>query len=178
MTTQLHGLDVQLARAAACGDGDAFRDIHRAHALTIRRLACRVLPAAQVEDGVQDALVRIWERLHQYRGDAALSTWVHRVALTVLWRLRAQTARHAEREVCSVYPAELAMPSVDAVAGLALEQAIAQLSTTTRRVFERVAIEGYSHDEVAAELGIETATSRSHLRHARLQLRRLLAEDA
>jgi RNA polymerase sigma-70 factor (ECF subfamily) len=174
----LHALDVQLARAAAGGDSDAFRDIHRAHALSIRRLACRVLPAAQVEDGVQDALVRVWERLHQYRGDAALSTWVHRVALTVLWRLRARASRDTDRKIANICPSEVGTTSADAVDGLALEQAMAKLSTTTRRVFERVAIEGYSHDEVAAELGIQAATSRSHLRHARLQLRRLLAEDS
>jgi RNA polymerase sigma factor (sigma-70 family) len=174
VTTTTRSLDLLLARAAASGDGNAFRDIHHAHAVAIRRLARRVLPADRVDDGVQDALVRVWERLHQYRGDSALSTWVHRVAFTVLWRLRAQTSRDARREVTSANPPDMAVPSSDAVDCLALEQAIGRLSGATRIVFQRVAVEGYSHEDVAAELGIRVATSRSHLRHARVQLRQIL----
>ncbi len=83
--------------AAALGDRQAFERVYRAHVNRVFALCVRMLgDRVQAEEVTQDVFVRVWEKLPGFRGDAAFSTWVHRVAVNVvLSRRKAAGIQHA-----------------------------------------------------------------------------------
>jgi RNA polymerase sigma-70 factor, ECF subfamily len=163
------------AAMAARGDSAAFERLYRAHLPRVTSLARWLLGTDDVDDAVQDVFVRVWEKLDTFQGDAAFGTWLHRVAVNLLLRRRQRRAlrwsRHVESE-----------PAMEAVAGsvprpelrIALEGAVSALPAGAREVFVLHDMEGYKHDEIAAQLGIDPGTSRSQLHRARALLRHQL----
>lgn len=87
---------VLLARFRA-GEADAFAAIYRAHAVSVYRRLSRVLgPIAEREDLVQDVFLALHRALPSFRGEAALSTLIHRIALNRAYdHLRRQARRPA-----------------------------------------------------------------------------------
>ena len=79
-----------VVRRARQGDVDAFGEIYRAHAPAVYALARRMLGDEEAaREMVQDIFVRAWERLASFRGESALSTWLHRLGVNlILERLR------------------------------------------------------------------------------------------
>lgn len=169
--------------AAQKGDEAAFAALYDAHiarvfALCLRLSADRVL----ANELVQDVFVRVWERLGSFRGESAFSTWLHRLTLnTVLEsgrkanrrRLRVQIA--ADFSNLEVLP-ERASEQPDVLHALDLETAVATLPAGARAVFVLHDIEGYSHVEIGALLGIAEGTSKAHLFRARRLLRQRLEQ--
>ncbi|MCA9764522.1 MAG: RNA polymerase sigma factor [Gemmatimonadetes bacterium] len=164
--------ELRLARAAGRGDDAAFEAVYRQHLPGVLRTARWLLETGDVDDVVQDAFLRVWSRLSQYRGEAPLGAWVRRVAVTVILRHR---QRERRRLGAHAGPAELeqlvATGARQPLERVALEAAIGRLPPGAREVFVLTQVEGYSHVEVAAMLGIAESTSRSQLRRARALLR-------
>lgn len=163
-----------VARAAR-GDSAAFERLYRAHLPRVTSLARWLLGTDDVDDAVQDVFVRVWEKLDTFQGDAAFGTWLHRVAVNLLLRRRQRRAVQWSRHVASE-------PAMEAVAGpvrrpelrIALEGAVSTLPAGAREVFVLHDMEGYKHDEIATQLGIDPGTSRSQLHRARALLRKQL----
>ena len=111
-----------------------------------------------------------------FRRDASFSTWMHRIAIrAALDHLRAHTPlRDCASDILS---AELAAPTPDVHGQLDLERLIARLPAGCRSVLVLHDIEGFTHDEIAASLGIAVGTSKAHLFRARRLLRRWLSLD-
>ncbi|MCU0633371.1 MAG: sigma-70 family RNA polymerase sigma factor, partial [Gemmatimonadaceae bacterium] len=84
------------ARAAAGGDRRAFERLYRAHVDRVFSLCARMLADRMLaEEVTQDVFVRVWEKLPGFRGESALSTWIHRVATSVvLTRRKVDATRH------------------------------------------------------------------------------------
>ncbi len=131
---------------------------------------------AVAEDLVQEAFIRVFERLGQYRGQGALEAWVRRIGVnTCLDYCRAEARGWREVDLEDVAD-ELTSDEADAPALLAGEELVAhiqRLPTIYRLVINLYCIEGYAHHEIAAQLGIDEKTSSSQLSRAR----RLLAEQ-
>ena len=73
------------ALAAAGGDRDAFERLYRSQLPRVYSLVARMLgDQREAEEVVQDVFVRAWRKLPTFRGDAALSTWLHRLAVNVV----------------------------------------------------------------------------------------------
>jgi RNA polymerase sigma-70 factor (ECF subfamily) len=172
----------QLIDQVLRGEPLAQRAFYDAHVGRIFGLAYRMTGnEASARDCTQLVFIRLFAKLGSFRGEAALSTWVHAVAVSVILQWRRKTKAHRERETDIETPDE-----VGAVGCSAFEQV---LDETVRRAIDALAaryrtvvvmhdIEGYTHDEIGAALGITVATSKIRLSRARKKLRSALADDS
>jgi RNA polymerase sigma-70 factor (ECF subfamily) len=163
------------------GELGAFEELYRAHAGRIFGLALRMLGnPADAEDQLQEIFLAAHRKLDSFRGDAALGTWLYRLAMNqILDHVRSRAARAGQLtdglDDMSVLPdqrgARLADRAIDRVD---LERAIAQLPDGCRAAFVLHDIEGMEHQEVGQVLGIAEGTSKSQVHKARLRLREIL----
>ena len=105
-------------------------------------------------DAVQDALVKAWDRRHEFRGEAALDTWIHRIALNAAIDLTRRRKRRAEEalddEALEATPiaapeGEYALDELGRDLGVAMQR----LSNTERQTFVLKHIEGWKLEEIA-----------------------------
>src|ERR1035437_5621574 len=165
---------------AARGDRQAFERLYREHVNRIFSLCARMVgDRTRAEELTQDAFVRAWEKLDQFRGDSAFGTWLHRLAVNVVLNDRQTENRRRGRQDESVEDVDtMAHDSVRAAVqpGLSidLERAIAGLPPGARRVFVLHDVEGYTHDEIGGMLGVTAGGCKAQLHRARLLLREAL----
>jgi RNA polymerase sigma-70 factor, ECF subfamily len=152
-----------------------MRELHDRHAprvlAVVRRLAG---DDATAEDWAQETWIRAFRALPEFRGDARFSTWLHRIAVNCAlhgrrWRER-RTAQDVELHESHGVSArgEVTALRVD------LERALDALPPRMRQVLVLHAIEGYTHEEIGAALGIDAGTSKSQLFRARAKMRAVL----
>lgn len=163
--------------AARAGDSQAFEVLYRRYVGRIYAVCLRLCgDRADAEEAAQDAFVKAWERLEAFRGDAAFSSWLHRIAVNcVLDRQRTRIRRSAWfAEVEDEVLERTAGMETEPGAGRDLEAAIAALPDGARHVFVLHLIEGHSHDEIAAMTGLAVGTCKAHVHRARQLLMRVL----
>ncbi len=169
-----------IARVLA-GDRVAARELYDAHAPRVYRLAYRLTGDADLaREFTQDTFVRAFGQLDRFRGDSALSTWLHRITVTVVANAMRRVKRFRERETDleDVHPARSDGASVDPVLRDRLHRAIDALPDAYRTTLIMHDIEGYTHTEIADVLGVAEGTCKSRLSQARAQLRAVLADLA
>ncbi len=160
------------------GDQAAERDLFQHHAPAVYRLIFRMTGRADAaQDWTQDTFIRAFSRLHQYRGEASLATWLRTIAVSVT-RNRMETVLRREQYAAPMEEAEQ-MPATEVMSDPdlrdRLDAAIAALPAGTRAVYVLHDLEGYTHEEISAQLGIVEGTSKSQLSKARARLRAALA---
>lgn len=172
--------DAALADRCRRGELDAFEELYRLHATRLYSLAFRMLGnTADAEDAVQDTFLVAHRRLDSFRGDAALGTWLYRLAMNqCLDRLRSRSGREL-RATDSIDEPDRAWqpPAARAdrpIERIDLQNAIAKLPEGSRSVFVLHDIEGLEHREIGDVLGISEGTSKSQLHKARMRLREML----
>src|SRR5438105_4225914 len=168
------GIETDVALAAR-GDASAFERLYRTHVARIHSLTRRMLSSDEADEVTQDIFVRTWQKLSQFRGDSAFSTWLHRLAVNVVIERRRSFA--IQRERMSDDPTALDFVTVGpARADLTVdfENAIAQLPPGAREIFVLHDIEGYKHREIAVLLDITSGTSKRQLHRARMLMRKHL----
>ena len=174
--------DHALVRAAGLGDGKAFEALYRKHSRRVYAVVWRLAggQAARADDLVQEAFIRAWQALPAFRFESAFSTWLHRLAVnTALMQLR----KRAGGEDAESDDGTLEMlPDTDTAGQrtrerLDLERAVATLPERARAVLVLHDIEGWKHEEIAAELGMAVGSSKAQLHRARKLLRARLGED-
>jgi RNA polymerase sigma-70 factor, ECF subfamily len=127
-------------------------------------------------DAVQEALLKAWHRRDDFRGDAALDTWIHRIALNSALDLvrRRKTRGEEELDVDSVFTEPSAAPDSE-YTHQALEKDLAvamqRLSAKERQTFLLKHIEGWRLDEIAESLQTSTNNVKSILFRAIRKLR-------
>ena len=170
----------ELLTRAQARDPVAERAIYDTHVDRVYRLAFRLAGDAELaKEFTQDAFVRAFERLETFRGDSALSTWLHAITVSVaLNGLR--KVRRLKREVQLEHAESLGSdrPRSDPLLRQRLNDAIDRLPTGYRTVFVMHDVEGFTHEEIGAALGIEVGTSKAQLFRARARLRERLADLA
>ena len=161
------------------GDPAAERELYDAHVDRVYRLAYRMVgDPDQAAEYTQDTFVRVFDRLGDFRGEAALSTWVTSIALSVVYSGMRKVKRFRQRE--TDLDEAVAMPTAQWRAEpdlkVRLAEAIDSLAEGYRTVFLMHDVEGYTHDEIATALGIQEGTSKAQLSRARSRLREKLKE--
>lgn len=169
--------DAALIRRAARGDARAFEALYRRHVGRIFGAIRRLVGGheARAEELTQEAFIRAWQRLEGFRFESAFGTWLYRLAInTALMDLR---GRRKGEDLEDSWPDGDAFTLGDTVARHAgqidLERAIARLPPRARAVLVLHDVEGWRHDEIAAELGMAIGTSKAQLHRARGLLRTL-----
>jgi RNA polymerase sigma-70 factor (ECF subfamily) len=169
-----------LASRVLAGDAAAERELYDVHVDRVYRLAHRLAGDSDAAaDYTQETFVRVFEKLHTFRGEAALSTWITSVAYSVIYNGLRKRRRTDEREVAlEPHVADRATPRADPDLRASLARAIDGLPDGYRTVFVMHDIEGYKHQEIADALGIQEGTSKAQLSRARAKLRTVLAPFA
>ncbi len=177
--------DLALVDRIRRGELGAFEELYRAHAGRIYSLALRMLGnAADAEDLLQEIFLTAHRKLETFRGDAALGTWLYRLATNqVLDHVRSRAARTGQMTdglddaavIADGMGHRLGERAIDRID---LERALAQLPEGCRAAFVLHDVEGLEHREVADVLGIAEGTSKSQVHKARLRLRALLGKSS
>jgi RNA polymerase sigma-70 factor (ECF subfamily) len=158
----------------------AFEALYRAHAGRINALCLRLTADPSLaEDCTQEAFVNAWKHLGSFTGGSRFGTWLHRIAVNqALAVKRRDGRRNTHLRVVDAAPGEDGTTPLDRAPAVArdegaqidLERAIAALPQQARRVFVLVGLNGYTHEEAAALLGIARGTSKAQLHRARRRL--------
>jgi len=163
---------------AAGGDRQAFERLYRTHANRVFSLCTRMSGSrVRGEELTQDVFVRTWEKLPQFRGESAFSTWLHRLAVNVVLNSRKSEGKQASRTDQSEVDDERWDEAARAplhIERMDLTEAISKLPAGARKVFVLHDVEGYKHEEIAEMMGITSGGSKAQLHRARLLLREAL----
>lgn len=161
------------------GDRLAARTLYDRHVRRVHRIVFRISGGDEelARELTQDAFVRAFGQLEKFRGDAAFGTWLHRIAVTVALNAMRGVKRLRQREESLGEEDRYAAPDREAEPDLKerLHAAIHALPEGLRLTVVLHDVEGYTHEEIAQELGITSGGSKSQLFKARAKLRRLLA---
>jgi RNA polymerase sigma-70 factor, ECF subfamily len=186
--TTMTPLSADIIRRAQAGDSDAFADLFNAHKARIYALCLRMTSnTAEAEDLTQDAFMQVFRKLSTFRGDSALSTWLHRIAVnTVLMHFRKKVLHQVSldertdgegktvRRECGGRDSRLS-GTVDRIA---LIRALKELPAGYRTIFLLHEVQGYEHQEIAQLLECSVGNSKSQLHKAKLRIREILARTA
>jgi RNA polymerase sigma-70 factor (ECF subfamily) len=185
------GTDRSLAGRVASGDVAAFEALMRRYNRRLFRLARATLrDDAEAEDALQEAYLLAYRRIAQFRGEAALSTWLSRLVLNeCLGRLRRNRRRDnvvpivappADMDMDAMTPSPDDGPDRAAVRAemrSLIERKLDELPDAFRAVFVLRCVEELTVEETAASLGLPEATVRSRHFRARSLLREALARE-
>ncbi|HEY5641603.1 MAG TPA: RNA polymerase sigma factor [Woeseiaceae bacterium] len=178
-------IDPGIVRRAAKGDMRAHEIIYRAFATPVYSVCLRFTKApAQAEDLVQETFIEIMRSIGGFRGDAALGSWIRRIAVTKAlmflrsaWTKRGQALGEDWHDVTEgdALSHGISRHPDDA---LDLDAALASLPEVTRVVVWLHDVEGYTHKEIADLMGKTESFSKSQLSRAYQRLRPMLEMEA
>ncbi|MGB5166140.1 MAG: sigma-70 family RNA polymerase sigma factor [Woeseiaceae bacterium] len=174
-------IDQAIVKRAARGDAKAHEIIYRAFATPVYSICLRFTRVpAQAEDLVQETFIEIMRSIARFRGEAALGSWIRRIAVTKslmylrsAWTARGQsladdwdefTAGDAATHGVSAHPDD----------ALDLDSALANLPSVSRTVVWLHDVEGFTHKEIAQLMGKSESFSKSQLSRAYQRLRPML----
>lgn len=177
--------EAQAIEEAKKGNAAAFEVLYNAHKRRVYSLCLRMTgDPADAEDLTQEAFLQMFRKIGTFRGEAAFSTWLHRLSVNlVLMRLRKrglvtsslEEAPGGEGEEPRTREYGSWDPTLSSsVERVALERAIQALPAGYRLVFHLHDVEGYEHKEIAGMIGCSVGNSKSQLHKARMKLRDLL----
>jgi len=176
-----------MALVERCRNGElgAFEELYRAHSARLYSLACRMVGnQTDAEDLLQEIFLSAHRKLDSFRGEAALGTWLYRLATNqILDHLRSRAARSGQvtdmmDDMSAFADSSAHRLGAAAVDRIDLERAVAQLPEGCRAAFVLHDVEGLEHREVADMLGIAEGTSKSQVHKARMRLRGLLGRKS
>jgi RNA polymerase sigma-70 factor, ECF subfamily len=161
----------------------AFRALYRAHTPYLFCLALRMCRGdrQEAEEAVQEGWIRAAQRLAGFRGDSTLRTWLAGIVINCSrerrrhWRHRLADPEPEPRSGPALEPRN-STPAPSPGVRVDLGRLVAALPDGQREVLVLFDVEGYTHQEIAASLGIAPGTSKSRLFEARRALRRSLNE--
>lgn len=173
--------DRHLISRVQAGDASAERELYDTHVERVYRLVYRLAgDADQAQDYTQETFIRAFGRLGEFRGEAALGTWICSIAVSVALNGLRRGKRLRTREVALDEAATTATPDRAAEPDLRdrLARAIDALPEGYRVVFLMHDVEGYTHEEIGTSLGKTASFSKSQLSRAYVRLRGLLTHGA
>ena len=159
---------------ARSGEVAAFEVIYRRFERPVFNLALRMLGDAEsAREILHDAMLKVFQRIGQYRNDAPFWAWLRQIALNeALMRLRRE--KHFDDRVELTDVADESAPPWVRADSVALERALGRLSALTRSVLWLYHVEGYAHHEIAEQLGKSVSFSKSQVARGTARLRELL----
>jgi RNA polymerase sigma-70 factor (ECF subfamily) len=164
--------DRALLAAHLAGDGAAFDELVRRHRDRLWAVALRTLGHREdAADAVQDALLSVYRSAGSFRGEARVTTWLHRVVVNAcLDRVRRNAVRATVPLPEGDGPAERGDPLADRETALDIESALATLPVEQRAALVLVDVQGLPVEEAAAALGVPVGTVKSRCARGRARL--------
>lgn len=173
--------DEALARQVQGGDRSALERLVRRYVRPVQAVVASFLSEpAQVEDAAQEAFLRALRAIDSYDPGRPFAPWLYQIARNVARnQIHAEAVRRAEP--LSLHEPQTGGPSPDVAAERSeirdrVERELDLLPEQRRTAFRLVEVEGMTAAETGRLMGISPGTVRSHVHHARRQLRRALGE--
>jgi RNA polymerase sigma-70 factor (ECF subfamily) len=179
--------EAEMVRRARAGDTEAFGALVLAHQTFVYNLALRALgDEREAEDTAQEAFVRAWQALPNFRGQAQFRTWLYRIATNLCYnrlpRLRRELAALGglDGEAAPEIP-DAAQPTPETALEAQerrafLHQQIDRLPRSYKMLIVLRFQQGLAYDEIAAVLSLPLGTVKTGLHRARERLRAALRE--
>jgi len=171
--------DAELLRAHVDGDRQAFAELVRRHRDRLWAVALRTTgDREEAADAVQDALLSAHRNAARFRGDSAVTTWLHRIVVNAcLDRLRRRQAHRtvplpdgSHLDDGSPGRPEPAAPAYDHDTALVVRDALAALPADQRAALVLVDVQGYPVAEAAAILRVAEGTIKSRCARGRARM--------
>jgi len=174
--------DAELVRRFLAGDVEAFTELVRRHERRVYSVCLRILgDVDDAADATQDTLLSVVRKLDGFRGDAAFTTWLHRIAMNVCYDhlRRAQRRPVLHRVIDDELPAHEAGPPVpdhaDAIVDARIvEAALAEVPEDFRVAIVLADMQDLPYEEIAKVLDLPIGTVKSRVHRGRLALARVL----
>ena len=136
--------------------------------------------SADAEDMLQDAFIKVFDKIKQFKGEGSFEGWIRKIVVNTalkkysLIRYDKEIIGHEGVDTEQFFSTE--QGAYSHLLEKELLQLINNLPDGYRFVFNMYVIEGYSHDEIANLLGIQSGTSRSQLAKARMMLQKQILQ--
>lgn len=165
--------EMRLVRDCVDGHDHAQRRMFELYRSRILSLMIRMTSDRdEAEDLLQDAFMRVLSRIGDFRGESALGTWIHRVAVNeALQKLRRKRRR---KRIFDEAVEEISKPVThheDPSRRMDVRDAIEELPPSMREMIELRYYDGMTYEEIADELGMSKGTAGARLHKARERLR-------
>lgn len=178
--------DEQLLTAHLVGDPSAFPELVHRHRTPLWNLALRILSSREdAADALQDAFLRALRGAAGFQGNAAVSSWLHRIMLNVCFtrlevRKRRATVSLDDRvdDDHGRDPVDDRDPFAEADGNAVVVQMLRRLPDEQRCAVVLVDVEGYSVAAAAERLGVATGTVKSRCARGRARLAAALLDTA
>jgi len=171
--------DRDLVNQAIGGDRFAFAELVRRHERRVYNLAYRMLGREEdARDATQDAFVIALRKLPSFRGDAAFSTWMHRVTVNACYDI----LRKRQREPVQELPKEVEVgpggPDHAEVTALLIDvrRALLEVPFEFRAPLVLHDVQDLPYEEIAEVLGVPVGTVKSRIHRGRIALAAALGE--
>lgn len=175
-----------LVRRAAKGDTAAFEQLVTPHEAMVWRACYHYMGNTEdAKDAAQDTMLKAWRSIGQYRGEASLSSWLYRIAIScctdALRRRKSRPSESMDALTETGYDPKDDAPQPDAEVLEAekrreVRQALTQLPEDMRVALVMSAVEGRSYEEIAEVTAVAVGTVKSRINRARARLSEILSE--
>ena len=126
-------------------------------------------------DILHEGFIKVFKNIDKYKANTSLSAWIRRIMVNTSIDYYRKRVRRRTEDLDTAYSVQsLDADAVSQCTETEILEAVQNLSPAYRSVFNLYIIEGYSHKEIAAILGITESTSRSNLVKARLKLKEFI----
>ncbi len=162
-----------LIKRLRAADMQALEQVYRLFERPVYALAARMLgDADEAREVLHDALLQVFDKIGQFRGDSPFWGWLRQIAVNeVLMRLRKRKLDYVDE----LPEPEHVLRALDvSVGGIDLERALTELSPLTRSVLWLYFVEGYTHDEIARAFDKTVSFSKTQVSRGTEKLRDLL----
>jgi RNA polymerase sigma-70 factor (ECF subfamily) len=172
--------DYDLTQAIESGVVSKIGDLYERHKPFVYSICLRMTRnMSEAEDLTQEIFIELLSKVGSFRGESQFSSWLYRFTTNHVLMYFRRVTRRRERfpyladEFDATYRLGVSF-GPQFLDRIALDAAVAKLSSGARSVFLKFDIEGYSHQEIAAIFGCSVGNSKSQLHKARRRLRKLL----
>ncbi len=177
--------DVEIVRGLKKGENWAFEFLYRDFAGKIGSIAKAYLGSDDVDDVVQEVMMRVFKGINKFKGDSRLSTWIYRITVNVCKDFLSKYKKRSEiltdfsedEEATLPHPVADMDTSMTAAGEVEYErvlQALEKLPAEDRLLIKLRDIDGLSYEEISQILAKPVGSVKSSLHYARKRLRKLL----
>jgi len=179
-----YATDAEWIEACKRGERIAQRWLYEKYSGKMLYVCLRYLGAKNdAEDAMHDAFIKVFAHITNFRGDAAVETWITRIMVnTSINVIRKVARRGIKKDIENVVlkdeddHTEMVDESSNKLSAQAVLHMITELPPGYRTVLSMYALDGFSHKEIAKKLGISEGTSKSQLAKARRMLKSRIEE--
>src|SRR3954470_1712619 len=176
MNTTITLTDNQLIENCIKGDRKSQKALYDLYSAKMYSICLRYSKnQMDAEDILQEGFVKLYNNLHKFRGEGSFDGWVRRIFVnSAIEHIRRKNLNTTVGEGLENSVADKQQSALDNLYEKDIIKTSKTLSEGYRTVFNLYAIEGYSHKEIAAQLGITESTSKSQFSRARAILRSMI----